>query len=107
MQTQSPSLAVIAFRMFWMMIGPIALGGLGFAIIRAGTGWLTALDVAFFLVLGAMVLARWLEFKRGDARTATGEPASEGHLRRYVVTALGLGLTVWVLANLAGNHWLH
>jgi hypothetical protein len=77
------------------------------AIINAGTGWLTGLDLAFLAVLGGMLLARWLEFRGGDPQTATGEPATLAHLRRYTLVALLLGLAVWVVANLVGNHWLN
>jgi hypothetical protein len=102
----APTFATVAYRVFWMIAGPMALAALSVAIVRAGTGWLTGLDVAFFVILCGIVLARWLEFRRGHALTAGGEPASPAHLRRYALTALGLGLSTWVLANLMGNHWL-
>ena len=35
-----------------------------------------------------------------------GEPASPADLRRYVVTTTLVGLGLWVLVNLIGNHWL-
>lgn len=102
----STSPLVALSRVFWMMVGPLALAGLAAAIIKVGTGWLTALDLAFLAVLGGMLLARWLEFRGGDPQTATGEPATLTHLRRYLLFALVLGLTVWVVANFVGNHWL-
>jgi hypothetical protein len=100
------SLLVLASRVFWMMLGPILLAALTFNIIRKGNGWFTPYDFAFLAVLGVLLLARWLEFRGGSPQTATGEPASPGDLRRYVLGAILLGLGLWVFANLLGNHWL-
>jgi hypothetical protein len=93
-------------RLTWLLIGPMALVFLAIGIVRAGTGWLTALDIAFFLILAAMCLGRWLEFRGGNPRTPSGEPAAPPILRRYVLLALTLGTGVWVAANFLGNHVL-
>lgn len=93
-------------RVFWMMIGPLALLLLTFNIVKIGNGWLTAADFAFLAVLGGVILARWLEFRGGNPQTATGEPAAPAHLRRFVMAAIPVGLGVWIIANLIGNHWL-
>jgi hypothetical protein len=42
-----------------------------------------------------MLLGRWAEFRGGDPRTATGEPATRQDLRRYTLLASVLGLAVW------------
>jgi len=86
-----------------MMLGPAVLFLLALSIARDGGGWFTSKDIAFLLVLGGLILARFLELQGGNARTADGEPASMFHLRRYVVMAIPLGLTVWLVANLIGN----
>lgn len=93
-------------RIVWMMLGPLALVLLAVRIAYLGQGWLTGVDVAFLAVLGGVILARWLEFRGGNPQTATGEPATPDHLRRYSLAVLAVGLAVWVLANLLGNHWL-
>lgn len=100
------SLLVIVSRVFWMMLGPMVLAVLTFTIINIGTSWFTPADFAFLAVLGLLLLARWVEFRGGNPQTATGEPASPGDLSRFVLTILPLGLGVWVIANLVGNHWL-
>ena len=50
-----------------------------------------------------MLLGRWVEFRSGGARTADGEPAMPGHLRRYLFWTTIIGLTIWVAAGLIGN----
>jgi hypothetical protein len=102
--TGSP--AALLGRLIWMMIGPLALILLTMAIVREGGGWLTPYDIAYFAVLGAMFLGRGLEFRGGHPQTADGEPATAQHLRRYLLFGALLGLAVWALANVLGNHVL-
>lgn len=90
--------------MFWIMLGPGILFLLGLSIARGGGGWFTLKDIAFVAVLAGLVLGRFVEFRGGDPRTATGEPATREHLRRYIVLILTIGLGVWIVANLIGNH---
>ncbi len=65
---------------------------------------MSAADFAYFVVLASLIFARWLEFRGGDPRTATGEPAAMIHFRRYAWIVLGIGLGLWIVANLIGNH---
>jgi hypothetical protein len=104
--SQSPALSAIFGRLIWMLVGPMALVLMTFAIVSEGGGWLTGFDISFFLILGAMFLGRWLEFRGGRPQKATGEPATQRDFRRYVLTAAIAAPVVWVLANLVGNHWL-
>jgi hypothetical protein len=93
-------------RLFWMMAGPMLLGFLTWQIVTASSGWLTALDLAFFVVLGGMVLSRLAEYLSGRGQTVYGERATRSHVSRYAaVVAIG-GLSVWLVANLVGNHVL-
>jgi hypothetical protein len=103
--TRQTSLVVALARIFWMMIGPLALAVLALNVASKGGGWLTGVDVAYLAVLGLVLAARWLEFRSGQGQTATGEPMTGADFRRYLVTAAGVGLAVWAVANLAGNHW--
>ena len=50
-----------------------------------------------------MLLGRWTEFRYSRPLTATGEPATADHLRRYTLVLSILGLGAWVAANLVGN----
>lgn len=92
-------------RLLWMMVGPMLLLVLTINIINSGSGWLTAADIAFFIVLSGMLLARWFDFRAGDPRTISGDPATPRHLRRYLPLTLTIGLAVWATANAIGNHW--
>jgi hypothetical protein len=104
--TPTTSMAVVLGRMFWMAMGPILAAISLYYIGTAGTGWLTFADLLYFLIVGGMLLGRWVEFRGGNPQTSTGEPATPADLRRYVVTLTVLGPVLWVLANLIGNHLL-
>jgi hypothetical protein len=76
-------------------------------IVRAGSGWLTALDVAFFVAVGLMILGRWMVIHSGRGKTAyNDEVATPAHFRRYVAAMVPITLLVWTVANLLGNHLL-
>lgn len=103
---ESTSLLALLGRVFWMMIGPLSLILFAFSIVRTGSGWLTALDVGYLVVLGGMLLARWHEFHRGSAKTVDGQRATPADWRHYVQTVVPLGLVTWIAANVIGNHLL-
>ena len=76
--SNAPSLGAVFTRVFWMLLGPLLL--LTFAVmnLHAGDGWFTAGDIAYLVVLGAMILAPGGgEFRTGRAETSMGEPATQ------------------------------
>lgn len=91
--------AVLFGRLFWMLAGPMFLLVFACYIALEGAGWFTILDLAYFAVLGGMLLGRWLEFRSGEAMTGTGEPATPAHLRRYLVTTSLAGLGLWLFVK--------
>jgi hypothetical protein len=98
------SVPALVGRLSWMMVGPFCLAICALSIAQRGDGWLSPPDLLYLLVLGGMLIGRWSEFRFGLPLTATGEPASAEHLRRYVWVVAGLGLAIWLAANLVGNH---
>ena len=54
-----------------------------------------------------MLIGRLIEFRYGQPMTATGEPATAAHLRRYVLWSQVLGLGIWVAAKLVANQPTH
>lgn len=91
-------------RAFWMMLGPMLLIPITYKIIEYGNGWLTLFDFVFMAIIVAMLLARGFEFWKGHPRTAEGAPATTGHFRRYALTLLGIGIPLWIAANVLGNY---
>lgn len=107
MDTRAMSAMPAVFgRLFWMIVGPCTLAITAVGISDRRDGWFAALDVTYFVVLGGMLLGRWLEFQYTNPTTATGEPASVHDLRRYALALGALGSGAWVVANLIGNQAL-
>lgn len=93
-------------RVFWMGLGPLILALILYEILTRGGGWFTPIDFGFLIVLSALPVARWFEFRNGNPLTSTGVPATSAHLSRYVIGVVSLGLAAWIVANLLGNYRL-
>jgi hypothetical protein len=91
-------------RLFWMMLGPLVLLLLALSIVSQGRSWLTVTDFVFLACVLLLPLARWYEFRAGEPRTSTGDPATERDLRRYAAGALVIGAGIWIGANVLGVH---
>jgi hypothetical protein len=98
---------VLAAHVTWMLYGPFTLFLILINIVRLGTGWLTALDAAYFVVVAAMILCRWFDQHSGQATQSTGELSTWADFRRYALLLPPLAIGAWVLANVLGNHWFH
>ncbi|MBU0718870.1 MAG: hypothetical protein KJ749_11520 [Planctomycetes bacterium] len=98
----SPS--VFLARLTWIIFGPFALLITTMVIINYSRGWLTSVDAIFSLIVLLMLLGRWVEMRSGAALTATGEPATWRHVKRYTAVVAPLATAIWVVANLLGNH---
>jgi hypothetical protein len=103
---QTTPFTVALARLVWMLLGPAALFLLTFNIASKGGGWVTAADVVYFAILALVLAARWWEYHSGQGQTATGEPLTAAGLRTSLVVTLAVGLGVWLVANVIGNHWL-
>jgi hypothetical protein len=88
------SVSVLFGRIMWFIIGPAALMGVTYGIVTSGSGWLTALDVTFAVVVALMVWGRWHEQRSGVAMTAEGKPATWDHFHRYVRVLMPLAAGV-------------
>jgi hypothetical protein len=80
-----------------MMVGPCVLFFLAFFIAeRRG---LSALDLAYWSVVLAAILARHVDVTRLEGQTDDGKPATLGHWRRFVLLMVLVAGAVWILAH--------
>jgi len=101
----TPLLAVLG-RLTWMLFGPLAVVLSAITLVGKDKALLSLADAGYFTALAAMLLGRCVEFSSGHALTATGEPATTSHLRRYLIGAAAIGLGVWLLVKAAGSFGL-
>lgn len=84
-------------RIIWMMVGNGAL--LLLAVLITEKKSFSGLDVAFWAIVAALILLRYIDITRLNGLTADGEPGSLKHWHRYVLFLLLLAGGVWVLAH--------
>lgn len=96
----------LAARMVWFFFGPMVLMFTLWGIVSEGTGWLTVLDAVYLAIVVAMVGARWIEQRSGQAMTATGQRATWADFRRYATVLVPVAVGAWIAANAVGNHLL-
>lgn len=101
----TPLIAVFG-RLSWMIVGPMALVMTTYFIVTSGNGWTTPADLIYFVILGGMILGKWLEFRGGSPETSTGERATAADLRRYILMVVTAGPVMWIVANILGNYVL-
>jgi hypothetical protein len=87
-------------RLFWMALGNVALVGAALAIYKS-TGWSIA-DLAFLLIVGLLIGARYIDIVRYQGKTADGEPATRAHLKRYVLWLLVTAIALWAVTRALG-----
>lgn len=104
--TPTKPIRALFFRGFWIFFGPFLLLFVAAFIIQSGAGWFTGQDLLFGVLLLAMILCRWSDFRTGESTDSYGEPVTASDLRRYTVLAVVVGAAVWAVANVLGNHLL-
>lgn len=96
-QPAPTSVLGVIFRLTWMAYGNLALALLTVLIAQAGA--LSALDVAFWGVVGVLVSVRYIDVTRLGGLTAEGEPASLRHWCWYTGYLLGASAVLWAFAH--------
>ena len=87
-------------RIFWMMMGPCALL-LAAVSVQRSAGWSIA-DAALWLIVGLLILARYVDIVRYKGTTTDGEPATMAHFKRYLLLVLLAGAAMWTVARVLG-----
>ncbi len=87
-------------RLFWMGVGNIALVMAALAISKSA-GW-SIWDLAFWLTVGLLIGARYIDLVRFRGTTIHGEPATTAHVKRYALILVVVGTVVWAVARALG-----
>ena len=90
---------VLLGRLAWMTFGPLLLCLMIGVILTQRSGWFTIWDVGFGAIVLLMLTGRWIEQRSGAATTATGEPATVQHFKRYVRALCPIAGGVWIVVH--------
>ena len=85
-------------RLVWMLGGSFGLLFSAAAIIQRGVA-LSFVDAIFWAIAGVCVAARYLDIAYLGGETASGEPATLAHWRRYVGFLALFAGAVWLAAH--------
>ena len=91
-------LAILA-RTFWMFLCNFALMVCAANIFMGESKSTRTSDIIFWCVVPAMIIVRFLDIKFLDGQTATGEPATLAHWRRYAVLLIVISAIIWSAAH--------
>jgi len=79
---------------------------LAIALITIGAnreGFFSVGDIIFPCAVAALLAVRSLDVLKLHGLTASGHPATPGHLKRYIALLLAVSLALWGLAHAASH----
>lgn len=83
----------------WMAVGNLVLLPLLIFIMREGRWTLGGKDLAFWLVVAAVLALRYIDLTRFGGRQVDGSPATPGLFKVYTLRFVGTWLVLWALAH--------
>lgn len=105
-RTVVTSFVAVGAHLFWIFVGPVVMALLLISIAMRRTVDISATDIAFFLVAGAVLACRWIDQRSGQATTGTGQLATWADFRRYAIrlppTAIGIWGGAKMMAGILG-----
>jgi hypothetical protein len=96
---QSGILALLV-RPFWMFFGNFLLIICAAHIFMGESGSTRTSNIIFWSAVVAMITVRFFDIKFLDGQTATGQPASIKHWRRYAIMLAVISAAIWTAAHL-------
>lgn len=87
-------------RLFWMMLGNLALLAAAYAIVVNSASTFGLADVFYWVIAGSLLWARYADIRYMKGRTADGEPATMSDWRRYAMFLVAVSAGVWIAAHL-------
>jgi len=91
----------LLIRIFWMLLGNAILLISTIFIIQGESWKFHTADVVFWVIVAALLLARYLDIKFFGDSASTGAPASMVHWRKYAAILLICSIVVWILSHAA------
>ena len=87
------------FRLFWMVFGSGILLFLWFFILSHSGTFFSLFDTAFGATVALLIAVRYVDITRLNGQTASGEPATLAHWRRYTFGLVLFGAAAWAAAH--------
>ncbi len=101
-EEKAESLPGCLLRIFWMILGNLALFFCAYFIAsKPSTGkvQLSVFDAIYAAAALALILARYIDVRSCGGTTASGKPATMANFRRYAVILVIASAAVWAGAH--------
>ena len=99
-EVQTGNEAGCLLRAFWMFFGNAVLALLLIAISRWDNGLLAPASIGFWIVVGLVVYARYVDVTRYEGTTGEGDrPATLLDVKRFSTWQVVIAGSVWVLVH--------
>lgn len=95
----TPAPAGCLLRLFWMLVGNAIVYGSLAMIAMNGEPFPSPLDAVAWVTVALIVLARRVDITRHAGTTASGEPATLAHWRRYAVIVVLVAAAATIVAH--------
>jgi hypothetical protein len=92
------SLQGCLLRLFWILFGHLALAACAGLILQRGE--FSGFDLGYWVIVAALVTARYLDITRFGGTTADNAPATLHHFRRFAIGVVLADLLVWIGVHL-------
>jgi len=89
-------------RSLWTFIGHAVLLILALYIFEKQSRSFSIFDVLYFLAIGLIILARFIDIRFLKGETVYGKPASTAHLYRHILIIVPVYLLFLILAHVFG-----
>jgi hypothetical protein len=92
-------------RVAWLLVGNLLLIFSAIFISKHRGAFFSAADAVFWVIVLALMGARYFDITRFKGQTAAGQPASMAHWRRYATLLVVLSFCLWGLAHGMALWW--
>lgn len=90
-------------RLFWMFVANAVVYASMAMIAMKGAGFPSHYDLVIWATVALSITARRIDITRWSGQTASGEPATLDHWRRYAVTVVAVTAVGSALAHAIGG----
>jgi hypothetical protein len=90
-------------RLFWAIIGNVALLFTAVCILQHKGGAFHTADIVFWGTVAALVLTRYIDIKFWGDSAAVNQPVSMAPWRKYAIVLLICSTVIWTLLHII-NH---
>jgi hypothetical protein len=97
----------LLIRLIWMFLGIVTMLILAMLIVKNGYPFLSPIDLAYAAVLGAALIARYVDIQYFHGSTSEGAPATMTHWKRYAILLTAVAVIGWLAAHGAALVFSH